>query len=645
MANIIDSRIERLLRARSHPTDVWQGGIFRMPVWVTEKRESPYRASAAVWLSVETGRAFSGDLLKPEEVGPACALDALAKAASRGNLAGYRPRRLEVADPALAEYLRRGLSDLGIDVSVSDRLDRVDEFLRLMGEEMSGPLGVSSSLKAPGVTLERMRAFADAAFAFHRAALWNHLTDEDIIRVESPVPEPGLSHFVVLGGAGIARGLGFFPSIDEFEAFLTAEDPRRHVLARDAWHLDFDPIWAIPLPDADLWEEHRLAVASPEAYPYAYCSEKWRSFRRPDASRLAFLEGLIRALAATTEDDLDSGRWAKETPTFDGGGQVALALPRLLEPRPDDVRCQDGKLPDRRLLEKTLRAAGQLLEEKEFDSIEEANAFLRRQLPERGTPSLRTDTPREKAEELFYRALEAEGRLQIKLARQALATDSDCADAYVLLAERMPDPARRLELYRKGMEAGERSIGKRAFQEDAGRFWGIVETRPYMRARFGVAECLRESGRIDEAIEHYHELMRLNPGDNQGIRLILAPFLLERGLDEDAGRLLDQHAEDGSAPMAYARALLAYRKEGDTSSARACRAKACKENPHMARFLVGKREIPDELPDAYSFGSEEEAILFAPGALPAWQQTPGAIEWLNRDRRDRKKAAPKKRRR
>jgi hypothetical protein len=28
--------------------------------------------------------------------------------------------------------------------------------------------------------------------------------------------------------------------------------------------------------------------------------------------------------------------------------------------------------------------------------------------------------------------------------------------------------------------AGERSLGPKAFEEDAGHFWGILETRPYM---------------------------------------------------------------------------------------------------------------------------------------------------------------------
>lgn len=84
-----------------------------------------------------------------------------------------------------------------------------------------------------------------------------------------------------------------------------------------------------------------------------------------------------------------------------------------------------------------------------------------------------------------------------------------------------------MELYEQGVEAGERALGSEAFEEWEGHFWGILETRPYMRARHGLALCLWEAGESKKAIEHYTEMLRLNPGDNQGIRYVLAGCLLE----------------------------------------------------------------------------------------------------------------------
>jgi tetratricopeptide (TPR) repeat protein len=94
-------------------------------------------------------------------------------------------------------------------------------------------------------------------------------------------------------------------------------------------------------------------------------------------------------------------------------------------------------------------------------------------------------------------------------------------------------------------------LGRETFEEEAGHFWGILETRPYMRARQGLAVCLWELGEREEAIEHYREILDLNPGDNQGIRHELAGRLLDEEMDEEMdeelGELLERYEEDAPA--------------------------------------------------------------------------------------------------
>ena len=78
---------------------------------------------------------------------------------------------------------------------------------------------------------------------------------------------------------------------------------------------------------------------------------------------------------------------------------------------------------------------------------------------------------------------EDEPQRRVERARQALALWPDCADAYVLLAENARSRKQALRLYEQGMAAGERSLGPAVFREEAGHFWGLLETRPYLRAR------------------------------------------------------------------------------------------------------------------------------------------------------------------
>jgi tetratricopeptide (TPR) repeat protein len=279
----------------------------------------------------------------------------------------------------------------------------------------------------------------------------------------------------------------------------------------------------------------------------------------------------------------------------------------------------------------------------DFRDLNEANAAIQARFlrPVDEMPSTAT-TPLEKAQELMYRAVEARGRRQLQLARKALELSPDCADAYVVLAEEATDPEAARRLYEQGVAAGERALGPGFFEEQAGHFWGLVTTRPYMRARLSLAQCLEELGRSDEAIGHYRELLRLNPNDNQGVRDVLLPTLLAEGHDADAGALLQQYADDVSATWKYGWALWAFRREGDSQLARDRLREAIRANRHVPRYLAGKAEIPDVLPEAYAFGSVEEAILCADDLGEAWRATPGAERWLASAR---PKPKPKKRRR
>ncbi len=235
------------------------------------------------------------------------------------------------------------------------------------------------------------------------------------------------------------------------------------------------------------------------------------------------------------------------------------------------------------------------------------------------------------AQDLIYDAWEsADPRKRVKLAYEALLRSPDCADAYVIFAEEIPGTLEeKRDMYAAGVEAGERAIGARPFKEDVGHFWGLLETRPYMRARAGLAACLWELGEREEAVTHYRDLLRLNPNDNQGVRYTLLGCLLTLGRDDEAGELLDspEYVDDGTAMWPYVRALLTYRREGPSERAGALLQEAREANPHVPVYLAGRKRVPKDLPDLIGFGDESEAIAYAADHLEAWRSTP-AVEWL-----------------
>ena len=237
-------------------------------------------------------------------------------------------------------------------------------------------------------------------------------------------------------------------------------------------------------------------------------------------------------------------------------------------------------------------------------------------------------TPLTEAQDLMYQAFDRhDPDDRAELARKALELSPDCADAYVLLAEQNRNPIKALELYAQGVAAGERALGAQAFQDDVGHFWGILETRPYMRARAGLAHVLWALGRHGEAIGHVQEMLKLNPNDNQGLRYPLASWLLAEDRDEELAPLLS-HYKEPSAFLSYSAALLAFRQGGESPEFRRRMGIAIKSNNHVPVYLLGLKLPPNRKPDGYSPGSEEEAILYIADALPVWKSTPGVIEWL-----------------
>jgi tetratricopeptide (TPR) repeat protein len=287
-------------------------------------------------------------------------------------------------------------------------------------------------------------------------------------------------------------------------------------------------------------------------------------------------------------------------------------------------------LRDARLMEKMMADMGRLLEEQEFESAEEANAFLQQFIGVKELPKPAADlTILDQAQEKIYEAMEASGKRRVRLAREALEISPDCADAYVLLADetaQTPEEAR--DLYEQGVRAGERALGAEAFEELAGDFWGILETRPYMRARAGLAECLEALGEREQAIGHYRELLRLNPHDNQGNRYLLSHLLLKESMDDALGELLSQYEDDAMAEWVYTRALWKFRRRGDDAEAREALKEAFEQNPFVPLYLMGLKKLPRRPPEYIGFGDENEAVSYFANAAEDWLETPGALEWL-----------------
>ena len=245
-----------------------------------------------------------------------------------------------------------------------------------------------------------------------------------------------------------------------------------------------------------------------------------------------------------------------------------------------------------------------------------------------------TRTTRQKqaneAQQLVYDAWEAETEeREDELMSQALEINPDNADALLHMLDRAGlGEEEEIQALRNIVTAAAKGLGPKVFKENAGHFWGYIETRPYMRARHRLAGCLRATGRLEEAITEYEAMLELNPNDNQGVRYELLPACLGLSRLERARALLKKYPESGfSAPFAWCEVLERLLSD-DPAAAKQALAAARKLNPHLQVYIKGHRDLPRDLPDSYAMGSKEEALCLAEVLRSAWVRHPQALQWL-----------------
>jgi len=284
-------------------------------------------------------------------------------------------------------------------------------------------------------------------------------------------------------------------------------------------------------------------------------------------------------------------------------------------------------------MEKMMGQIGKIMESKDL-SIEDLNKyFVGRSMDEIDIEyeALESANPKAKAQDMLYQARElSSGVKRLRLVEKALEIYPNLPDAYdILVEETANSPEEALALYERAVHVGEADLGADFIKENEGHFWGVFETRPYMRAKVYLAQVLWDLGREDEAINHYKDCLRLNPNDNQGVRDPLLAYLLIKNDLPGAEEIIKKYKNDAGAAHQYNKALFLFKKHGAESKKAAKQLSiAIEDNPFVPQYLIGKLKMPKEIPDSYTMGSKEEAIIYVAESLRAWKETSGALRWL-----------------
>ena len=162
-------------------------------------------------------------------------------------------------------------------------------------------------------------------------------------------------------------------------------------------------------------------------------------------------------------------------------------------------------------------------------------------------PANGSNSKREQAEEALDQGLDLLDQGQEEEAGhcffKSIEIDPTYADGYNHLgniAWRKGDWNQAEGLYQKALEVAEPEVKG----TPKGGFWGILETRPYMRAIHGLGLTAWKQGHLDQAIDIFNRMLKINPNDNQGVRYLMGPIYHQMGNLEEAIRWYERNADD-----------------------------------------------------------------------------------------------------
>jgi tetratricopeptide (TPR) repeat protein len=596
--------------------------------WIAPPGEPPYRPYVILTLSATTGMLIGNELLEHAPTADDIHAALFKAMAKPPRIAGpaQRPQVVAVTDRAWVDALAPAFDEIAVQLIERPLPDEVRELIGELESSMNEADDIPGLLSIKGTTPESIGRFFNAAAEFYRAEPWIKLYNSQLLAVRHPA-ERDYRFVSVMGNGGVEYGLATYPTWQSVEKFFAASGDPTEALSAGVHSLLFNDMTQVPFDDLDALEQYGWEVANDQAYPMPVIFDFHEGARRPSLKDMRWYEAALRAIPIFVRDHLKPDGQGDYQPvetsidvvTHEGRLKVAMKYPGgILSPEAQPAPGLDWQPPDE---DKPPR----------FDRRAMEGAMWQTAVKELGADAVGTgNRALDQAQQIMYQAWdESNPGKRLTLAHQALSISADCADAWVLLAEDEADTVQRaLDYYQNGVEAGKRALGNEYFSQHVGHFWGLLETRPFMRALEGTANLLWNMSRRAEAADAYFDLLRLNPGDNQGVRYSLLNLLLESERIEDARQLLKKYKSDYSSAWTYTRTLLEFRAGGASAKATKALKAALKQNPFVPAYLTGQKRIPSQLPDYIGLGDENEAVDFASSHLNHWRRVPGAVEWL-----------------
>lgn len=253
------------------------------------------------------------------------------------------------------------------------------------------------------------------------------------------------------------------------------------------------------------------------------------------------------------------------------------------------------------------------LKNQNVQNLDEANEKLQEFIEKYNKGEIEYEnTPLDDAYEILKKAENAKSEKEaIKLAKQAYEKSSECFDAILFQTDLEENGIKRMKLLNEGLEFEKNRLTKEKYfdKDNIGHFYGIFETRPYIRGLVTKAEYLLEEGKMRQAKDVCKEVLRLNENDNMGARYLLMAIYATLEEEKDILRLYKKYPEEDLEMIFPLFAL--YYKLGDDKKAREYLERINKCNSNFVKYFKGTIKQSEKVsPGYYSRGDSSEIFMY-----------------------------------
>ena len=222
------------------------------------------------------------------------------------------------------------------------------------------------------------------------------------------------------------------------------------------------------------------------------------------------------------------------------------------------------------------------------------------------------NTPLDDAYEILEEAHNARNEKEaLRLAKKAYEKSSECFDAILFQCDLEENGIKRMTLLNDGLEFEKNRLTKEKYfdKENIGYFYGIFETRPYIRGLVIKIEYLLEEGKLRQAASVCKEVLKLNENDNLGARYLLMAIYAVLEEEKDMLDLYKKYPEEDLEMLFPLFAI--YYKIGNDKKAKDYLNRIDKCNSNFVKYFKGTIKPSEKVnPGYYSRGDSSEIFMY-----------------------------------